>query len=74
MTMRTVQIGLATYTDTAGQRRIGQQGEQVDVAADDTERFDMINSGTAARAPEAKPAPRKAAPKRKAAPRKTAHK
>ena len=64
VTERTVQIGMATYTDVNGARRIGQAGETVDVAADDIERFDRINGP----APEPKPAvQKKAAPVRKKA-------
>ena len=68
MTERTVTIGMVTYVDADGARRIGQAGETVDVAAGDSlARFDRIN-GTPA-TPAAKPAVKKAAP-RKAAPRK----
>ena len=45
MTERTVQLGMATYTDPDGVRRIGQAGEEVDVAADDLRRFDGLNGG-----------------------------
>ena len=56
---RTVTIGMVTYADADGRRRIGQAGETVDVPADDVARFDRIN-GTV---PEAKPAPKKQAPR-----------
>jgi hypothetical protein len=61
MTERRVTIGLVTYTDVSGARRIGQQGETVQVHADDVERFDTVN-GTVKKAPS--PA-KKAAPRRK---------
>ena len=68
MTTRTVQLGMATYTDPDGVRRIGVHGEQVDVDPGDVARFDAVSGG----APASKPAPKKAAPKKKAAPRKKA--
>jgi hypothetical protein len=67
MTERTVQLGMTTYTDVNGQRRIGLAGEKVDVAVDDVERFDRVNGG----APEGSAAPKKAAPKKRAARRRT---
>jgi len=77
MLTRTIQIGMCTYIDPNGVRRIGQQGEQVNVHADDVKRFDAINGGprgrdsdpeakTAARAPQPKPAPKKRGRPRKA--------
>jgi hypothetical protein len=63
MTTRTVQIGMTTYTDVNGARRIGQTGEEVDVHADDLARFDRVNGGAPA---EDKPV-KKAAPARKKA-------
>ena len=44
MTERVVQLGMATYTDPEGVRRIGVHGEQVDVHADDVARFDAVNA------------------------------
>jgi hypothetical protein len=61
MTKREVAIGMATYTDVDGARRIGLAGEQVDVHADDVARFDAVN-GTA-------PPRKTAAPQKRAAPR-----
>ena len=50
-----MKIGLATYTDADGVRRIGVAGEEVDVHADDLKRFDGLNGGA--------PAPKKRARK-----------
>ncbi len=65
MTMRTVQIALATYTGADGVRRIGQQGEQVDVHPDDLARFAAVNGIIEVQAP----AKKRATPKKRAAPR-----
>lgn len=69
MTTRTVAIGLVTYTDVNGVRRIGQAGEQVDVHPDDLARFAAVNGVIEVEAPS-KPAPRKA-PQKRAARRRT---
>jgi hypothetical protein len=60
VTERTVQIGMATYTDVNGARRIGLAGEEVDVHPDDLARFDKANGG----APEGSAPPKKRAAKR----------
>ena len=67
MTTRTVTIALATYTGVDGVRRIGAQGEQVNVHADDVQRFDAVNGGGVREgsAPPP-PTPRKQAPKKRA--------
>ena len=60
MTERTVQLGMTTYTDVNGERRIGQAGEQVNVADGDLKRFDKLNGGAPKDAPSTKRArPRK---------------
>lgn len=66
MTKRTVVIGMVTYIDADGARRIGVAGEQVDVHADDLERFDAVQGIVRVDVP----APKKQAAK-KAAPKKT---
>ncbi len=44
MAKRTVKTGLATYVNAKGDAGcIGFQGEEVDVHADDVERFDSLN-------------------------------
>ena len=63
MVARKVAIALATYTDPEGGRRIGQQGEQIDVADSDLSRFDAVNGGAPASAPK-RPAPKKRAPRK----------
>ena len=69
MTTRTVQLGMSTYTDVDGVRRIGVQGERVDVDPGDVTRFDRAN-GTAPEGKPVKRAAKKTAPRKKAAPRK----
>ncbi len=62
MTARTVTIGLASYVDPDGVRRIGLAGETVQVHADHVKRFDELNGAPPKDTP---------APKRRARPRKT---
>jgi hypothetical protein len=50
-------IGMVTYTDPDGVRRIGQAGETVDVHDDDVARFDRVNStAPEEQAPKKRPA------------------
>ena len=71
MTKRTVSpgIGMITYTDASGRRRIGQAGEEVDVHPDDVARFNRVSGGTPQQ--KAVSPTKKAAPVKKAARRKT---
>ncbi len=67
MTTRTVQLGMTTYTGPDGVRRIGQQGETVDVHPYDLARFAAVNGIIEVQAP----AKKRATPKKRAAPRRT---
>jgi hypothetical protein len=57
MPEREVKTTLASYRDADGAMRYALQGETVDVAADDLERFDEAQGD--------KPAAKKAAPKKR---------
>jgi hypothetical protein len=59
MAKREVKQQLMSYRDTDGVWRHALQGESVDVASDDLERFDEANGG----APEGSAPAKKAAPK-----------
>ena len=59
MTTRTVNLGMVTYTDANGVRRIGLQGEQVDVHPDDLARFAAVNGIIEVAAPAKKAAPKR---------------
>jgi hypothetical protein len=54
MAKRTVHTTLASYFDVEGNRRIGRQGEEVDVHPDHIAHFDKANVGVTA--PAAAPA------------------
>jgi|GEM_PF-3134352 len=48
MAKRTVHTTLASYFDVEGNRRIGRQGEEVDVHPDHVAHFDKANVGVTA--------------------------
>jgi hypothetical protein len=65
MTERTVVIGMVTYTGPDGVRRIGVQGERVDVADSDLKRFDDVQGVVRVDVPKKQAPAKKAAPKKR---------
>lgn len=67
MANRTVKIGVMTYKGADGFPRVAFNGDEVEVQADELERFDALNNygepegkkAEGAKSPERKPAPEK---------------